>query len=81
MSKRSLEELFDLIHLKQAEHILSLLESGELTAQEINAINKFLSDNSVTGVKKSNKSLQNLSAGLDKFNQSGNVAEFRKVSN
>lgn len=81
MKQRSLEELFDLIHRKQAENILALLEGGTLSAQEMNAINKFLSDNNVTGVKKSNKALQSLTDGLDAYNKSGNVTSFRAVSN
>lgn len=74
----TLEELFDLIHRKQAEGMLKRLEEGALTAQEWNAINKFLSDNNVTGVKGENAALKKLSDGLDAFEQSDNVIGFRK---
>jgi hypothetical protein len=80
-SQRSLEELFDLIHRMQAENILALLQSGSVSAQEMNAINKFLADNNITGIKKSNKSLQSLTKGLDDYNKSGNVTSFRTVAN
>lgn len=63
----TMEELFDLIHRKQAEGMLELLKRGDLTAQEMNAINKFLSDNNVTGVKSENAALKNLSDGLAAF--------------
>lgn len=73
---RTLEELFDLIHRKQAEGILAILERGDVTAQEINAINKFLADNNVTGVKGENKALKKLSDGLAAYEQSDNVVGF-----
>jgi hypothetical protein len=75
---RSLEELFDLIHRKQAEGILEILERGDVTAAEINAINKFLADNNVTGIKGENKALNKLSDGLAAFEREGNVTSFRR---
>jgi len=44
MDKR---ELLEKIHLRQAEQMLAMLEDEdrELTAQEMNAVNKFLADN------------------------------------
>lgn len=72
----SLDELFDLIHRKQAEGMLDLLERGDLTAQEMNAISKFLSDNNVTGIKGENTALKKLSEGLAAFEESSNVVGF-----
>ena len=47
--KRASEDLLALIHVKTAQRLLEMLESGEqLTAQEINAISKFLKDNDIT---------------------------------
>lgn len=78
MSERTLEELFDLIHRKQAEAMLSLLEGGELSAQEMNAINKFLADNNVTGIKADNTGLKKLSDGLAAYEQQDNVTQFKR---
>jgi len=75
---RSLEELFDLIHRKQAEGMLTLLEQGGITAQEMNAINKFLADNNITGIKNDNPALQKLTDGLKSFDESDNVTQFRR---
>lgn len=48
-NKRASEDLLALIHAKTAQRLLEMLESGEpLTAQEINAISKFLKDNDIT---------------------------------
>lgn len=48
-NKRASEDLLALIHVKTAQRLLKMLESGEqLTAQEINAISKFLKDNDIT---------------------------------
>lgn len=74
---RTMQDLFDLIHRKQAEGMLDLLQRGDLTAQEMNAINKFLSDNNVTGVKGENTALNKLSAGLAAYEQSDNVVAFK----
>lgn len=47
--KRASEDVLALIHAKTAQRLLEMLESGEpLTAQEINAISKFLKDNDIT---------------------------------
>ena len=47
--KRASEDLLAMIHVKTAQRLLEMLESGEpLTAQEINAISKFLKDNDIT---------------------------------
>jgi hypothetical protein len=78
MSK-TLEEIFDLIHKKQAERLLAILESDEpVSPQAFNAINKFLSDNNISGVKKENKALTALSDGLDAYEDemSGNISMF-----
>lgn len=77
--ERSLEEIFDLIHRKQAERLLEILESDNpVSPQAFNAINKFLTDNNITGVKKDNKALSALSDGLDAYEEelSGNVSMF-----
>lgn len=48
-NKRASEDLLAMIHAKTAQRLLEMLESGEqLTAQEINAISKFLKDNDIT---------------------------------
>lgn len=48
-NKRASEDLLAKIHAKTAQRLLEMLESGEpLTAQEINAISKFLKDNDIT---------------------------------
>ncbi|WP_432473740.1 hypothetical protein [Amphritea sp. HPY] len=78
MSERTMESLFDLIHRKQAEAILEILENGGVTAQELNAINKFLADNNITGIKSDNAGLKKLSDGLDEFDQYDNVAVFKR---
>ncbi len=44
MEKR---QLLEKIHERQAERMLEILERGEPTAQELNAITKFLSDNGI----------------------------------
>lgn len=72
---KSMEELFDLIHRKQAEGILDLLKRGELSASELNAINKFLSDNNITGIRGSNKTLNKLSAAAEAYD-ADNVEAF-----
>lgn len=65
----TLEKLFDLIHRKQAESLLALIERGDLTAQEYNSISKFLSDNNITGLRNSNPSLGKLAEGLKAFEE------------
>lgn len=79
MNEHTLEELFDLIHRKQAESMLTLLQGEVVTAQEWNAINKFLADNNVTGIKKDNAGLKKLSDGLDAFDNQSNVTQFRRT--
>jgi len=69
--EQTLEQLFDSIHRKQAEGMLKLLEKGGLAASEMNAINKFLADNNVTGIKNDNPGLKKLSEGLAAFEESG----------
>lgn len=82
MSKQNLtmEELFDLIHRKQAESLLKLLEAGDLTPPMYSAINKFLSDNNISGVRNKDSTLNKLSDGLDAFeaSQADNVIGFPK---
>lgn len=75
---KSLEDIFDLIHRKQAEKLLALLDDDdrEITPQELNAITKFLSDNNITGVRGGNSGLKKLSDGFEAF-QSGYVAPTR----
>lgn len=69
--EKKMEDIFELIHRKQAERLLELLEGdAPLTAQEFNAISKFLSDNNVTGVKETNPGLQRLDAGFTAFEAS-----------
>lgn len=47
--KRASEDILAQIHNMTAERLLEMLRSGErLTAQEINAISKFLKDNEIT---------------------------------
>lgn len=71
MSEKSMEGIFALIHRKQAERLLEILESGEpLTAQEFNSISKFLSDNNVTGIKETDAGLKALSDGFAAFDSS-----------
>lgn len=49
MSKTANEEMMNEIHRLQAQAMLERLKSGEeLTAQEFNAITKFLKDNEIT---------------------------------
>ena len=76
-NETSMEELFDKIHRMQAENIVKLLESGDLSASEINAINKFLSDNNITGVRGSNKTLNRLSEALAAYDSNENVVPMR----
>ena len=76
--ERSLEDLFDLIHKKQATVMLEMLESGEVQASTLGAINRFLSDNNITGVRGKDKGAQKLAEGLKKFNEQSNVAVFRR---
>lgn len=72
----SMEELFNLIHRKQAETMLELLEGGDVSPQALNAINKFLSDNNISGIKGENKALNNLSEGLAAYEEGDNVSMF-----
>lgn len=72
----SMEELFDLIHRKQAETMLKLLEDGDVSPQALNAINKFLSDNGINGVRGENKTLNKLSEGLAAYEEGDNVSFF-----
>lgn len=75
-SDKSMEDIFDLIHRRQAERLLEILESDrDVTAQEFNAINKFLSDNSISGVRGSNKALDSLASGLADY-EAGDVSMF-----
>ena len=60
----TMEDLFDMIHKGQAENMLKILQSGVVSSAEMSAINKFLSDNNITGVRGSNKTLNKLEAGL-----------------
>ena len=65
MSKqKSMQELFDLIHRGQAEKMLEALERDDVSPQMLSAINKFLADNNVSGIKGENKAVNSLSAGL-----------------
>ena len=73
MSELTLEQLFDLIHKKQAETMLKMLEDGDVSPQALNAINKFLSDNNVTGIKAENGALKKLSDGLKAYEEGDNV--------
>lgn len=69
--EQPLEDVFDLIHRKMADRLLELLEGDEpLTAQELNAISKFLSDNNITGIRDKNKGLSKLSEGFAAYAQS-----------
>lgn len=75
---RKMEDIFALIHRKQALKLLEILESEEpLTAQELNAISKFLSDNNVTGIKETDAGLKSLSDGLAAF-ESGSTIPTRQ---
>ena len=77
-SDKSLEDIFDSIHRKQAERLLEILDSGgPLTAQEFNAISKFLSDNGISGVTGENKALTDLQEGLAKYETGDVVSMFQ----
>lgn len=78
MNQKTMEELFDLIHRKQAESMLELLEGGIVSAQEWNAINTYLRQNNITGVKGENEALNKLSDGLAAFDEHDNVHVFRR---
>lgn len=71
-----MDALFDLIHRKQADAMLKILESEDVTPQALNAINKFLADNSVTGIRGKNKGLTALEQGLKAYDADDNVAVF-----
>ena len=71
-----MKELFDLIHRKQAETMLKMLEEGDVSPQALNAINKFLSDNNISGVPKDNAALKRLSDGLAAYEEGDNVSMF-----
>jgi CO dehydrogenase/acetyl-CoA synthase epsilon subunit len=71
-----MDQLFDLIHRKQADAMLEILESGEVTPQALNAINKFLADNSITGIRGKNKGLTALEKGLAAYDSDDNVTAF-----
>jgi len=80
-TKHTMSELFDLIHRKQAEKLLEILEGDEpVSPQAFNAINKFLSDNAVSGVKGENKALNSLSQGLAAYEEgdTGNMFPTRQ---
>lgn len=72
----SMEELFDLIHRKQAETMLEILKGGDVSPQALNAINKFLSDNGISGVRGENEALNKLSDGLAAYEEGDNVSMF-----
>lgn len=72
----NLETLFDQIHRKQAEKMLEILESDEVSPQALNAINKFLSDNGITGIRGENTALNKLSDGLAAYEEGDNVSLF-----
>lgn len=73
MSEIALEDLFDKMHRLQAETFITALEKGEVSPQMHNAINKFLSDNNVTGIKAENSSLKKLSDGLAAYEEGDNI--------
>lgn len=78
-SELSLEQLFDKIHRQQAEAMLKILQTGEdIPPSAFSAINKFLSDNQITGLRDSNKTLDALANGLEAYEQGDNVAQFQK---
>ena len=60
LAGKSLEDMFDLIHRMHATQILKRLKKGNLSAAEMNAVSKFLSDNNITGVRNSNDALKKL---------------------
>jgi len=73
LEKLSLEELFALIHKKQAVRMCQLLEDEVVSPQALNAINKFLADNNITGVLDESDSLKKLSEGLEAYEDDSKV--------
>lgn len=72
-----MEELFDLIHRKQAEKLLEILEGDEpVSPQAFNAINKFLSDNGISGVRGENEAVNKLSEGLAAYQEGDDTSFF-----
>jgi hypothetical protein len=77
MSKqKTMQELFDLIHRGQAEKMLEALDGEDISPQMLSAINKFLADNGVSGVKGENKAISSLSAGLAAYEEGGSDVIF-----
>jgi len=75
MREKKLEDLFDELHKLQATTLLDALKSGDVSPQLHNAINKFLSDNNVTGIKAENTALKKLSDGLEAYDSGENVSK------
>lgn len=76
----SMDDVFDMLHRKQAERLLAYLEDGDVPPPVFNAINRFLADNGITGVRGENEAVTKLSDGLDEYEQSmsDNVYAFKR---
>ena len=73
-----LDELFHAIHVKQAQKMLAALDADEVSPQMLGAINRFLADNHVTGIKDTDREVQTLADGLAEYEKSQNVVGFRR---